>query len=240
MPRYLQVGVVPEGFNEPLMHGANGFHVLRRHGFNGTPPPGNIAVEAPNQTKVRRCIDKYLQVHQLPEAIVNEDQDSFHNNNRGRFHPEPLIEPDVCLEIVDRPLNEVSVSQPGQVRYEEVELESLGMIVVDLISIPTVQVPDTPVVGVRGQNSHLFSADQLAKFFHQSGLSRSRPAGHSDDEALFAHGAEPSPDCRSDSRIRRQLSMSERVRKNRFLIRVGVRTASSGYLRSKPLTRWEA
>ena len=116
------VGVFLRRLDELLVHGLD---------CRGAPPLAYVAQDAAGEADVGVRIDIYLDIHQVPEFLVLEDQNTIDDDYLRRFDQHGFGRSVVIDERIDRMFDRNVVFQRADVLDEHIRIERLRVVVIE-------------------------------------------------------------------------------------------------------------
>jgi hypothetical protein len=133
--RYDHVRVAFTRLDELEMHRLHGRQVLVDDLVERPSAITRIALQTPDQSNVRICVDEYFHVAKFADAIVDEEQDAVDDNHVSRLDADGLRLPQVSHEIVLRFIDCSPVAERLEMIAEQIVVKSIGMIPIELASL---------------------------------------------------------------------------------------------------------
>ncbi len=125
------------------------------------PRSRDVALQSPDEARVRIGVDEHLDVHQVAQRRIGEHQDAFNDQRAPRLKGFGLRQPRVPREIVLRHVHGRSRFQRAHVRDHEIRFERVGMIVVERGTLLEAQVVAIAVVAIVIQQRHLLRSEAV-------------------------------------------------------------------------------
>lgn len=133
--RYYYVRVAFGRFYELLVHRLENLQISFHNHRHGTPAVYYVALYVAYQTFVAVAVDEYLQIHHIPQFLVQKSHYALDYNHRLWLHMHRLGQT-VALQIgVSGLLDGTSLAQFVDMPYKEFPVESVGMVEVDGVSL---------------------------------------------------------------------------------------------------------
>ena len=170
------------------MHRFDSVHILAHDRVDGASAFENISSNPANQSFVCICVKKYLDIHHIPQRLVNEDQNSINDDDLPRFKPACLLQPQMCRKIVDRLIDPLALFQIFKMSDQEISLKGIRMIEIDLVWRQTVMGREVTIVRIMLNDENSLFVQQLEDLVRDGRFARSCSAGDTNNEWLH-HGS---------------------------------------------------
>src|SRR5690606_16740450 len=94
-----------------------------------------VAADAAEDADVGGGVDEELQIDLRAQALVDEDEDAFDDDDRPGLDRDRLLAAAVGLEVVDRHRDGLAGLEPLDVLDQELGLERVGVVEVQLAAL---------------------------------------------------------------------------------------------------------
>ena len=138
-----------------------------------------VALYVAYQTLVAVAVDEYLQIHHIPQFLVQKSHYALDYNHRLWLHMHRLGQT-VALQIgVSGLFDGTSLAQFVDMPYKEFPVESVGMVEVDGVSLLLGHVRRVVVIRVERHDGDMMRRQRLHNLPHYCGLAGTGSSGYS-------------------------------------------------------------
>ena len=164
--------------------------ILQQHALQGPAPLVHVPLDPAAQPHVRIGVHKDPDIHQVPQRLVLEDQDAFHNDDLPGDDADGLVAAVVLGKVVDRAVDGFATAELVQMEGHQVRFQGIGLIVVELAALLVGHVVVALVVVVVAENRHL-SLKALDQVLHKGRFAAAGAAGNANDKNVVLHSQPP-------------------------------------------------
>ena len=169
------------------MGGFQHLAVAVQHPRDGPSAICRVALDVADQSLVGVGIDKDLEVHHVPELLVEEHHDTLDDDDRLRFDMDGLWQ-SVAQNIgVGRLLDGLALSQVVHLLDQQPPVEGVGVVEVDGLAGLVGHSRRIIIVRVERHDAHEVGWKCLCYLFDDGSLSRPCAASYSDDGNVMVH-----------------------------------------------------
>ncbi len=178
-----QMGPIPTGSDEPVVHRSHRGRELPLDGGGGAAPLGGVSMEPTREPDVLGALPVDSQGQPIDDLGEREQQDALDQHDRmGIEQLVPVGDPGMGGEVVDRQPYRSTVGQGIEVPDEEFAVKGVGMVEVQLRPLLEPEVWLIAVVGVERENGDPVRPQLTLHLVGKGGLSRAAPSADPDQD----------------------------------------------------------
>lgn len=169
--RYDDIGITLRRLNELLVHRLENFQISVNNHRHSASAVYNVALYVAYQTLVAVAIYKYLQIHHIPQLLVQKGHYALDYNHRFRFHMHRFRQ-SVALQIrICGLFHRSTLTQFVDVFYEQFPVECIRMVEVYGMTLLLSHVRRVVIIRVERHHSHMMRRQRLHNLLHNGGFS---------------------------------------------------------------------
>ena len=181
------VGITLGGLDELLVHGLEHLQITFYDHRHGAPAVDGVALNVANEPLVGVAIDKYPEIHEIAQLLVEQCHDALDDDNRLRFHMDGFRETVALYVGIGGLLDGPPLPQVVDLPMKQFPVESVGMVEIDGMTLLLGHVGRVVVIGVEWHYSHKVRREGLHDFPDHGRLAGAGASGNAYDSDFIIH-----------------------------------------------------
>ena len=129
------VGILPGGLHELLVHGLHRGQILGHHRLHGAPPLLHVPQGPAENAHIGVGLHEDLDIQQVPQLFILEDQDALHDDHLGGPDLHGLVGAVVQRVVIHGAVDGLARLQLFQVLDHQVRVEGVRVVVILLAAL---------------------------------------------------------------------------------------------------------